>query len=438
MVGYGLFLLVMGALLVRPMDWHPSLYEVPLYEMLIVPCILVSLGVLVDEFSLRRLVRTPITVCVLGLWAAIVLSAAANGLMQLAFDLGVIEYGKVVLFYLLMLAVVTTPRRLRGLMATIVFYNVVATGVAVLHYHGVINIQALKVLELQDESRIDLATGTHAAVRRMAGTGMFSDPNDLCENVAVALTLSVGFLLDRGAGRRRYLWLAPLAFLTYAMTLTLSRGGFLATVVGLVALVLMRVRSRKAMILCAVLAVVGVTVMGGRQGSIEFGSGTGKSRLELWAESLPVLRASPLWGVGPNQFVTYAGRVAHNSFVEAYADLGLLGGTMYFGAYFYALLTLWRLGAPRYRPADPELSRLLPYVFAAQTAYAVAELGLTHPYNFVTAGFLGMSATTIRMAQPDPPLPGSQLSPGLLARMAGAGLLFYLALVFFAKFMAHW
>jgi hypothetical protein len=438
-LGYGLFLLVIGALLVRPGDLHPSLYVVPLYEMLIVPCILASLGALLDELSWRRIVSTPTTVCVLGLWATLVVSGVVNGKWEAAFNFGLIEYGKIVLTYLLMLAVVTTPRRLRGLMATIVIYNVIATGIAVLHYHGLINIQAIELLELREgEPRINPTTGTFMTVRRMAGTGVFGDPNDMCEYVAVALTLSLAFLLDRGGGPWRCFWLAPMAFLAYAMTLTRSRGGLLAAAVGMVALGVARTRSRRAIIAVGLLAVLAVGVVGGRQGSIEFSSGTGKSRLELWTMSLPLLRGSPIFGVGPNQFVTYAGHVAHNSFVEAYADLGVVGGTLHFGAYFYAILMLWRLGSPQLRPVDPYLGRLLPFMFAAQTAYAAGEMSLTHPFAFVTASLLGMSAATIRMAQPDPPPAGSQFSVKLLARMAAVGLSLYIALIFFAKLKTHW
>ena len=90
----------------------------------------------------------------------------------------------------------------------------------------------------------------------------------------------------------------------------------------------------------------------------------GRSRLELWSESLPLVRGSPLFGLGPNKFADYEGHVAHNTIVEAYADLGLPGGTLLFGAYYFSLTTLWRLrssrpsGQPRMvAPLSPRSSR---------------------------------------------------------------------------------
>jgi O-antigen ligase len=273
--------------------------------------------------------------------------------------------------------------------------------------------------------------------RRLCGTGVFGDPNDLCEYVAMAMTLGLGLLLDRRGGLLRFLWVAPLGLLGYTITLTNSRGGLLAGVAGLVAQALFRLRGSRAILVAGLLAALALAVLGGPR-AISFDSGTGKSRLEMWTESIALVRASPLLGVGPRQFVTYAGHVAHNALVEAYADLGVVGGTFLFGAYFVGLRQLWRLGSTRYRPADPERARALPAVFAALVAYAVGEMSLTHPYNAVTVALLGLAAATVRVARPDPPPPEARFSAGLLARIAGAGLLLYGALVLFAKFKAHW
>lgn len=437
-LGYGLFLMVTGVMLVRPTDLHPALYALPLYEAVIIPCILVSLLGLVEELSPGRLAATPTSVCILGLWVSMVVSSVGNGMVDLAVNFSLLDYGKVVLLYLLLLSQVTTPGRLRMLMIAILVYTTVASAIAVLHYHGYITIQSLQVMELEDESSVDRERGTFTIVRRLCGTGVFNDPNDLCQNVAVAVALGIGQLTDRRQGVKRFLWLLPLCLLAYTMKLTQSRGGLLAGVVGLAALIQFRLRSRKALIISGMLALVLLGVMKGRQGSISFQEGTGKSRLELWAESLPLLRNSPLFGVGPNQFSNYAGHVAHNSFVEAYVDMGVVGGAFHFGAYYYVLGTLWRLGSRANRPPDFERQHLLTYAFAALTTYTVGELSLTHPFSVTTALYLGMATATLRICQPVPPPPGSRFSPKLLMQFLVLGLLFYLGLMLFAKTNAQW
>lgn len=438
MLGYGLFLLVTTVMLVRPTDLHPMLYAVPLYELAIIPCILVSIGGVLDELSPAKLAESPLTVCILGLWASITVAALGNGLTEQAINFGVVEYGKVVLLYLLLISQVTTPARLKGLMVTIAGCSSIAATIAVLHYHGYISVETLRMLEIQHSTEIDMEAGTFKIVRRLCGTGVFNDPNDLCQNVAVAFTLGTALLLDRRSGIARLLWVVPLGFLGYTMLLTRSRGGMLCGVIGVGALIQSRLRSRKALIFSAVLAVAALGVVKGRQSSIDFQSGTGKSRMELWAESFPVLRASPLFGIGPNQFPKYAGHVAHNSFVEAYVDLGLLGGAFHFGAYYYVLLTLWRLGSKRNRPADPERQHLLICAFAVLTSYFMGEQSLTHPYNITSVLYLGVGAAAIRICQSVPPLSGTRLSPRWLLQFFVLGLLFYLTLVLFAKTNAQW
>ena len=115
--------------------------------------------------------------------------------------------------------------------------EVVAVGMAVLNYHGYVSIQALEVLEITDLGAVDETTGEYVVIRRLRGTGTFGDPNDICQNVAVALVLGAAFLFDRRLGPLRLLWLAPMGFLGYAMNLTQSRGGLLAAAVATIVVV---------------------------------------------------------------------------------------------------------------------------------------------------------------------------------------------------------
>lgn len=438
MIGYVLFLLVMATLLVRPTDFHPSLWYVPLYEMLIVPGILANLGVLAEELSPERLMRSPITVCVLGMWAVGSVSGVLAG-APLAEDY-VTEIGKLVVMYLMVTATVTTVGRLRGLLAAIILSTLVAVGMASLDYHGYIHLQAamMQVIENVDTSRVDYSTGSYVVERRMTGTGSFSDPNDICENIAVALALGGGLILE-GRSKLRWLWLVPGAFLAHATTLTQSRGGLLAVVAGLGALLQSRLRGRRGMILTVAACLVLMTAVGGRQGSIDFSGGSGRGRLDLWLEAIPMLMRSPLLGVGPGQFGTYARHVAHNSTVQAYAEMGLLGGTLYFGAFYYALTTIWKLGRARGAGAGgPPVRRLQPAVLGAVVAFTTGELALTHVNGAMPMVVLGLASAYIRLAQPEPPPADSLLSAGLLGKFAVRGMMFVCALLLFAKVKAHW
>src|SRR6185437_16580760 len=61
-VGFILFLLVNAVLFIRPSEFIPDIKGLELYYYLIVPCLLLSFPVLLQQFSLRGLQNTPTTV----------------------------------------------------------------------------------------------------------------------------------------------------------------------------------------------------------------------------------------------------------------------------------------------------------------------------------------------------------------------------------------
>ena len=62
---------------------------------------------------------------------------------------------------------------------------------------------------------------------------------------------------------------------------------------------------------------------------------------------MALLRQYPLVEVGKGEFAEGVGHVAHNSYVHCYTELGLLGGTFFFAAFYISLAYLRRLGAAR-------------------------------------------------------------------------------------------
>src|SRR5207247_6773790 len=119
------------------------------------------------------------------------------------------------------IGVVNSPSRLRQFLVWLMGMTVVLTVLALLQYHGAIDIPALRAIE---QLEIDEATGDEFFIYRLCSTGIFNDPNDLCLILVTAMTVCLSQL---GAGRSwllRALWLAPLALFGYALSLTHSRG----------------------------------------------------------------------------------------------------------------------------------------------------------------------------------------------------------------------
>src|SRR4029077_4965563 len=128
-------------------------------------------------------------------------------------------------------------------------------------------------------------------------------------------------------------------------------------------------------------------------------SGTGQSRIQLWDEGLYLFRKSPmLLGLGYDKCAEYIGHVAHNSYVHAFVERGLVGGVLFFGAWYYALTTVYRLGSDRIQVIDPELRRIRPYLFAMLVSYAAGMMSLTENYIVPTWTMLGLATAFVRLA----------------------------------------
>src|SRR4051794_35891200 len=100
-MGFWLFLLLNTVLLIRPEELLPDIAGLRLYLMVISLCVLTAAPQLIDALQPHRLGERPITVCVLGVWCAGILSQVVRGQVGEALDFAG-EFGKVVLYYLLL------------------------------------------------------------------------------------------------------------------------------------------------------------------------------------------------------------------------------------------------------------------------------------------------------------------------------------------------
>lgn len=437
-MGFVLHILVTGVLFIRPTDFIPPLENFHLYEVLIISCILLSWNRLIAQVSVPSLQRDPIAVFMFGILLTSVLSNLARLDIDATFGFGV-EFAKVIVYYLLLVGLVDSPGRLRWFLAGMVGIDLIPASLAVLQYHGLIDIPAFSGMVNEFTSQFDPLTGETIDIpfRRLGTTGNFGDPNDVCEILNAAMLFSLYGLMNPRWGRVRFLWLAPMVVFGHALSLTQSRGGFIGFLVSLMVLFWARYGRRKSILLAGVILPVIFVLFGGRQTSISTHEGTGQQRIQIWADGFNLMRHSPIFGIGTDQYVENTGKVAHNSFVHAYTELGFLGGTLYFGAFYYALRTLGRLGSRGVTIRDPEIRRVRPFILAAVVGYAASELSLTHCYSVVTYAMLGLATVCIRLADPEPPLPDSRLDGRFLLRLIVASTLFLLALFVYTQRIAY-
>src|SRR5439155_6500391 len=140
-------------------------------------------------------------------------------------------------------------------------------------------------------------------------------------------------------------------------------------------------------------------------------------------------------GIGEGQFVFEEGIVAHSSFVQALAECGLLGGTMFVGLFSIVFYSVWRLRAVRREVASPLLRSFQPYVMGALAAYTASMLTLTRCDVVPTYLVAGLGVSYERLARRGTSLTPIQLSPRLVLQMLGASVGFIIVLYLYIRFI---
>jgi putative inorganic carbon (HCO3(-)) transporter len=163
---------------------------------------------------------------------------------------------------------------------------------------------------------------------RMRALGFLNDPNDLAQALLTIMPWMWPLWNPERKARNLILIILPTALLLYGVLLTRSRGG----VVTVLVIITLRMRERlksfrnlipvtAAICLGALMVAAGAT--GGRDISADDDSAEG--RIDAWRAGLEMLQSHPITGVGFNAYTDYHERVAHNSFVHCFAELGLMG-----------------------------------------------------------------------------------------------------------------
>jgi hypothetical protein len=346
-------------------------------------------------FQPQKFFSQPVTVCVIGVFLCILLSHGSNFYIGGMFRGGV-EFFKVVVYYLLLVSLVTTPERLHILLKTTVLSAMVMIGLSVLDYEQVIDFETIK--HVTEAQGTDLY-GNELRITRMCGTGMFQDPNDISLIVVMMSILSIYFLNEpsRRFNAGKLLWLLPLGVFLYGLACTQSRGGLLAMGAAIVAWSTIRYGKGPA-IAAMILGILVLPVMLGRQGDIDLNSGTGHQRILLWSEGLVAIQNQKIvFGIGEGMYEDVAGLVAHNSYIHAFVELGFVGGTCFFGCFFFPILGLWRLQTQHVPIYHTGLNRFKAYYAGILAGYCIGMCSLSRNYIPPTYLICGLATCYFQM-----------------------------------------
>jgi O-antigen ligase len=140
-----------------------------------------------------------------------------------------------------------------------------------------------------------------------------------------------------------------------------------------------------------------------------------------------------LLGVGFNDLTSAIGKAAHNSFLHAYAEMGLLGGTLFFATFFFAFVMLLRLHRDSKFLYDPSLRRMVPCLLAILASYTVGIMTLSRVDTVTTYMLLGVITAFTQVATRYVPVPAGWIDARILQRMALASVGLLMAFYVFVR-----
>jgi putative inorganic carbon (hco3(-)) transporter len=163
---------------------------------------------------------------------------------------------------------------------------------------------------------------------RIRYAGVFKDPNDL--GLYFLVTLPMFYYLFSNSRNLFFKFVNILSIVVVFIGIyyTNSRGTIVG-LAGMLALVVTLRRNILAIALGLIVALAALALGPSRIAEIEVGEESAWQRVEAWYEGLQALRENPLFGIGLNGFTDRFVLVAHNSFVQVFSELGIVGYTIW-------------------------------------------------------------------------------------------------------------
>ena len=231
-----------------------------------------------------------------------------------------LEFGKVILMFVVMVNAVRTERRLR-LMILLSLAASVVMSLAALNDYRAGNL---------------LIGGT-----RLKGVigGLFENPNDLALHLLTMVPLAACLMLARRGPLRKLVYGLTVTLLVAAVVVTFSRGGFLGLTAASAVLAWKLARKNRALVVVLAVVVMAVFIAaapgeyGDRLSSIFGGDATGSAsaRQGLFWRSVLVALRYPIFGVGLGNFhfKSLQEQVSHNSYTQVAAEMGVAALVVY-------------------------------------------------------------------------------------------------------------
>ncbi len=404
---YFYLLVYVAVMYIRPQEYVPSLQGLPLVPVLLI--LAFGLWLLLQRKNFEASQHG----LMIGLGLAMSLSVAMAGWGTGAVN-AFIEFVPTLMLFYLVATSVDSLHRLREMAL------VLTVAVTVIALHGI------------GQATSEQGSGWTGATLisgRITYLGQLNDPNDLA--LVFLMTLPLTLYLARSTASlllRLGLWASSLTML-YGVYLCNSRGAMVALGAMLLTYGIRRFGLIGSLLASPLLLAPFLLLAPSRISEISADEDSAAGRVDAWYAGFEMFRSHPLFGVGKGMFVDHHDLTAHNSFVLAFAELGLFGYFFWLALLVTSALMLRRLLLPLSPTAEhplgaaPRANGLL-----VSPRLHAAGLTATSTVSASAAAAVGAEATTGTMAigeQDDDEGPESESRPRWADLQNAAAALLY-------------
>lgn len=298
---YFYLLAYLTILYIRPHEFVPGFMGLPILPILLLLAFLFWLLRQPKKFEAPQFWLMPVVMVLMSL--SVVFTGWLGGGMTVLSD-----FAPVVMLFYMVSTSTDSLQRMRQI------FLVLAACITVIAWHGID--QSAKGIGW---TGAELSQGT-----RITYLGFLNDPNDLAMALVMVLPMTLHLARHMGLLMRLASYAAA-GTIAYAVYLTNSRGSVLAMGAMLFLYGILRYGIVKSVIVLPLLFAPLIALGPSRMADMSADEDSAEGRIEAWYEGVQLLMMRPLFGVGKGLFADHHGLTAHNSFVLAFAELGMIG-----------------------------------------------------------------------------------------------------------------
>jgi putative inorganic carbon (HCO3(-)) transporter len=237
--------------------------------------------------------------------------------------------------------------------------------------------------------------GAEAVIRgeiiQVRGIGVFADPNDLGLHLVTLMPFMLPSFHRPFLSPSIWTGLLLLVPVVTGLAFTRSRGSLLGVLAVFWFYFYKRVGLITSMITLAVLFAFFLTIP--RMDTINTQENSARQRMEQWSKGFNLFKWKPITGVGFYQYVKHEYRVTHNTFVQVFAELGIVGAYLWLGMFFSAWRDLYFVSKDPRPP--PEMHRFGEGLLGAMLGWQVCAFFLSHAHKFLSFVLLALAVSLL-------------------------------------------